>query len=108
VGKIPFLVVALSVVFLAACHSVNRSTPVASNHSLSGVVKSVDSTRIILTRTGKTPGDVTFVLSPTTQREGPIGVGAIVQVRFHAEGHTQVATAILATPPKPHAMEEAR
>jgi hypothetical protein len=91
----------------AAGQSSSQTTPAASrataavpNHALSGVVKSVDATRLVITRAGKTHGEMTFVLSPATHREGPIGVGATVQVRFRTKGHTRVATAILATPPK--------
>lgn len=80
-----------------------RSTTAVPNHALSGVVKSVDATRLVITRAGKNPGEMTFVLSPATHREGPIGVGAPIQVRFRIEGPNQVATAILAVPPKPRA-----
>ena len=73
--------------------------PVAT-HALSGVVKSVDATMLVITRARKAPREMTFVLSPTTEREGPIRAGVRVQVRFRMEGRTQVATAILATPPK--------
>jgi hypothetical protein len=71
-----------------------------ATHALSGVVKSVDATMLVITRARKNPREMTFVLSPTTVREGPIRTGATVQVRFRMEGRTQVATAILATPPK--------
>ncbi len=64
------------------------------DHAVSGVVKSVDATRLVITRVGKTPGEMTFVLSRSTEREGTIGVGATVQVRFRTEGHNLVATAI--------------
>jgi hypothetical protein len=73
--------------------------PVAT-HALSGVVKSVDATMLVVTRAGKTPHEMTFVLSPTTLREGSIRAGARVQIRFRTDGRTQVATAILATPSK--------
>jgi hypothetical protein len=43
-----------------------------------------------------------FVLTDSTHRDGPISAGAPVQVRFRSEGQTLIATAILATPPKPH------
>ncbi len=76
----------------------SRATTAVPNHALSGVVRSIDAVRLIIAREGKTPGEMTFVLSPSTQREGPIGVGVTVQVRFRMEGRTQVATAILATP----------
>lgn len=70
------------------------------DHALSGVVKSVDATRLVITRAGKHPAEMTFVVNPATQREGAISVGAAVQIRFRTEGRSQVATAILATPPK--------
>jgi hypothetical protein len=77
-----------------------RSTTAVPNHALSGVVKSVDATRLVIARPGKNPGEMTFVLSPTTEREGAITVGAPVQIRFRTEGRTQVATAIRVTPSK--------
>ena len=74
-------------------------TPVP-NHALSGVVKSLDTTTLVITR-GKKLDELTFVLNRTTQREGPIDVGAKVQVRFRTEGRTLIATAIVAIAPKP-------
>ena len=71
-----------------------------SNHALSGVVKSVDATTLVVTRAGKRPAEITFLLSPSTHRDGAIGVGATVQVRFRTERDTMVATAVLATAPK--------
>ena len=70
--------------------------PVATG-ARSGVVKSVDAAMLVITRSGEGSHEMTFVLRPTTLREGPLGVGARVQVRFRTEGRTQVATAILAT-----------
>ena len=76
------------------------STTPVPNHALHGVVKSVDATTLVVTRAGKSPGEMTFVLSPATHRDGAISVGATVQVRFRMEGDTRVATAVLATAPK--------
>jgi len=79
----------------------SHSAPTAvSTHALSGVVKHVDATTLIVTRAGKSPGEITFVLSPSTHLDGAIGVGATVQVRFRTERDTTVATAVLATAPK--------
>jgi hypothetical protein len=75
-----------------------------STHALSGVVKHVDATTLIVTRAGKSPGEITFVLSPSTHLDGAIGVGATVQVRFRTERDTMVATAVLATAPKRRAV----
>jgi hypothetical protein len=41
---------------------------------------------------------MTFVLSPSTQREGPIVVGATIQVRYRVEGRAQIGMAIIALP----------
>jgi hypothetical protein len=70
------------------------------DHSVSGVVKFVDRTRLVITRAGKTPVEMTFSVNPSTQKEGAIAVGTKVQVRFRgdAHAHAAVATAILATP----------
>jgi hypothetical protein len=71
------------------------------DHSVSGVVKLVDRTRLVITRTGKTPVEMTFSVNTSTQKEGAIAVGTKVQVRFRGDGHdghAAVATAILAAP----------
>jgi hypothetical protein len=78
----------------------SQSKTAVPNHALSGVVKSLDATTLVITR-GKNLDELTFVLNRTTEREGPIDVGAKVQVRFRTEGRTLIATAILATAPKP-------
>jgi hypothetical protein len=73
------------------------------DHSVSGVVKFVDRARLVITRAGKTPVEMTFSVNPSTQKEGAIAVGAKVQVRFRGDGHDghpAVATAILVTSPK--------
>jgi hypothetical protein len=70
------------------------------DHSVSGVVKFVDRTRLVITRVGKTPLELTFSVNGSTQKEGAIAAGAKVQVRFRgdAHAHAAIATAILATP----------
>jgi hypothetical protein len=83
-----------------------RSAATVPNHSLTGVVKSVDATTLVITRAGKSPGEMTFVLTPATHRDGPIVVGAAIQVRFRVEGRTQIATALRAAPAKPRADQQ--
>ena len=71
------------------------------DHSVSGVVKTIDKARLVITRQGKTPVEMSFDVIPSTLKEGVIAVGAKVQVRFRGDGrdgHPAVATAILATP----------
>jgi hypothetical protein len=74
------------------------------DHSVSGVVKFVDRTKLVITRAGKIPVEMTFSVNASTQHEGPIVVGAKVQVRFRGDGHPAAATAILVTPPRARQM----
>jgi hypothetical protein len=87
--------------------STSKPEPPPPNHASSGVVKSVDATSLLITRAGKHPAEMTFVLTDSTHRDGPIDVGARVQVRFRTDGSTRIATAILAVPPKQHAAGKA-
>ena len=66
----------------------------APDHAVSGVVKSIDATTLVITRLHKTPGEMTFALDSSTEREGPVAVGDTIEVRYHTDGHTLVATAI--------------
>jgi hypothetical protein len=78
-------------------HAANPPRAAVPDHSVSGVVKLVDRTRLVITRTGKTPVEMTFAVNASTLREGLIAVGAKVQVRFRGDDHPPVATAVLAT-----------
>jgi hypothetical protein len=90
-------------------HSHDSQAPAPAavpDHSVSGVVKSVDRTKLVITRASKTPAEMTFSVNPSTQKEGAIAPGTKVQVRFRGDGHDghpAVATAILVTPPAHHA-----
>jgi hypothetical protein len=68
------------------------------DHSMSGVVKSMDRTKLVISRPGKIPVEMTFTVNPSTQKEGVIAVGSKVQVRFRGDAHSAVATAIVVTP----------
>jgi hypothetical protein len=68
------------------------------DHSVSGMVKFVDRTRLVITRPGKIPLEMTFSVNPSTQKEGAIVAGAKVQVRYRGDVHSAVATAIVVTP----------
>jgi hypothetical protein len=83
----------------APMRALQTAAAVVPDHAVSGVVKSLQPTRLVITRAGKMPAEMTFVLNPETQREGPIAVGVKVQVRFRGEGHSPIATAVLVTPP---------
>ena len=80
-----------------------KSTAVKStvaSHSTSGVVKSMDSNTLVLTRPGKKHSEMTFTLTGSTQKDGTVGVGSNVTVRYQSEGKSMVATAISERPSK--------
>jgi len=75
-------------------------TALIATHATKGVVKSVDSTSLVITRFATTGGDMGFVLNQATKREGDVVVGSIVQVRYRREKQGQVATAIRVEEPQ--------
>jgi hypothetical protein len=72
----------------------------AATHSVQGVVKSVDTSSLVITKSGKKGGDMTFKLDPSTQRDGSIATGSAVSVRYRMDGSSMVATAVNAEAPK--------
>ena len=84
--------------------AVKPASPVrVASHATTGVVKSVDASSLVISRTGKKPGKMTFTVNPSTHREGTIEAGASVSIRYREEGKTNVATAITAQRPKQQA-----
>jgi len=77
-----------------ATHTSNKAA--TADHATMGVVKSVNGTGLTLTRSGKDQGDMSFVLNPSTKRDGKIEVGAPVSIRYREDGALHVATAITA------------
>ena len=78
------------------------TTKAAPTHATSGVVKSVDDSMLVVTKSGKKPQDMTFTLNANTHKEGAIAVGAPVSVRYQEEGKTHVATAVTVEQAKTH------
>lgn len=66
----------------------------ATVHATKGVVKSVDATTLVITKMAGKGAETTFVLNPSTQKQGDISIGASVDVRYHTEGKSKVATAV--------------
>ncbi len=66
----------------------------AATHSVQGVVKSVDASSLVITKSGKKGGDMTFKLDPSTQKDGSIATGSAVSVRYRMDGSSMVATAV--------------
>ena len=88
----------------AAKHASHRAVP---THATRGVVKSMDASTLVITRTGKMHGEMTFALNPTTHLQGTVAVGTPVSVRYREDVKTYVATAVTAQPSKPRAVHAA-
>ena len=88
----------------ASKHASHSTVP---THATRGVVKSMDASTLVITRTGKMHNEMTFVLNPTTHLQGTVAVGTPVSVRYHEDAKIYVATAITAQPSKPHAAHAA-
>ena len=71
-----------------------------ARHATTGVVKSIDATTLVITRPGKKAQEMTFVLDPSTHREGTVAVGSTVSVRYREQGNTHIASALMARPAK--------
>jgi hypothetical protein len=83
-----------------AAKTTTSSKTTAGTHSTTGTVKSVSTTALVVARSGKNNTDMTFVLDPSTHREGAIDVGSSVSVRYREDGQSNHATAVTARPAK--------
>ena len=64
----------------------------AANHSIRGVVKSIDSNSLVIERgAGKKKTEMTFALDATTHRTGDINVGSTVAVRYKNDASKRMA-----------------
>lgn len=81
----------------AAAKAAAKST--MATHSTTGTVKSIDSNTLVISKPGK-KGDMTFAVNGSTMKDGTVGVGSTVTVRYQAEGKSMVATAISEKPAK--------
>jgi hypothetical protein len=70
--------------------------PATATHSTTGVVKSIDVSKLVITRPAATTKnkDIAFVMNPSTAREGSLSVGSMVEVRYRNEASQRVATAV--------------
>jgi len=85
-----------------AAKTTTSSKATAGTHSTTGTVRSVSANALVVARSGKNKGEMTFVLDPSTHREGAIDVGSSVSVRYREDGQSNVATAVTARPPAKH------
>src|SRR5690349_14788198 len=78
----------------AAASSSTAKPAAAASHSVKGVVKSMDASSLVITKSGKSGGDMTFTVNADTKKDGAPAVGSNVSVRYRTEGSTNVATAV--------------
>ena len=78
------------------------STPktATATHAVRGTVRSISTFYIVaITGSARKPSETTFMLTPETERDGNLSIGAIVSIRYRlAPGHVLVATAVSAEP----------
>ena len=76
------------------------STKKVATHTTKGTVKSVSDSQLVITTSGKSAKDETFVVNASTTKTGTIEAGSHVSVHYTTEGGTMTATAISASAPK--------
>jgi hypothetical protein len=63
-------------------------------HATKGVIKFVDANKLVIKRTPQDGRDMTFVLTPSTERSGEVKVGSTVDIRYRTDADHKVATAV--------------
>lgn len=66
----------------------------AATHATRGVVKSVDDSTLVITRSDKKHSVMTFAMDSSTHRPDGVAIGTPVSVRYREDGKTHVATAL--------------
>ena len=69
-------------------------------HAIRGIVKSMSATALVILPSRRNTNEMTFVLGPSTHREGQMTVGATVSVRYRIRNQTLLATAVSTHPEK--------
>jgi hypothetical protein len=79
-----------------------KHTPKVATTTMTGLVKSVDDTSMVLTRANGKGPESSFQLNASTTRKGNLVSGDIVSVRYFVDHGQKVATAVTVTkaPPK--------
>ena len=70
------------------------AAPAAATHATTGVVKSIDDSKLVISKSATKGPETTFAVNASTQKEGTIAAGTTVDVRYKTEGKEKVATAI--------------
>jgi hypothetical protein len=70
-------------------------------HATSGVVKSISDSSLVISKSATKGPETTFVVNASTQKEGNVAVGSMVDVRYHTEGKDKIASAVTVHEAKP-------
>jgi len=70
------------------------AAPAPAVHATSGVVKSIDDSKLVITKSANKGPETSFTLNSSTTKDGSIATGSKVDVRYHTEGKAKVATAV--------------
>lgn len=80
---------------VAAGASTPRPDPSKPTHAIRGVVKSINSSSVVITvGSGRKAREMTFVLTASTHIEDEPTIGAIVSIRYRLEHRALIATAV--------------
>jgi hypothetical protein len=63
-------------------------------HAVTGTVRFVNDSTLVIVCSGKNATEMTFVLEPETCRDGKLNVGSAVSVRYLEKGRTLIATGV--------------
>lgn len=74
----------------------SKATKNPATHATTGVVKSISTSALVLTPTGRQGKEMTFAIATSAHRDAGIAVGSDVSVRYHTEGGVNTVTAITA------------
>jgi len=71
------------------------SSAASRPHMVKGVVQSIDNTRLVIERLPQSSErKMTFVVEPSTERQGMVRVGSTVDVRYQREADRRIATEV--------------
>jgi Domain of unknown function (DUF5666) len=77
------------------------SPTTVATHATKGVVKSIDATSLVITRSARRAKEQTFAVDASTHQVGQVSVGATVEVRYRTQEGHRVATVVSVQEAKP-------
>jgi hypothetical protein len=81
--------------------STQGSSPTVATHATKGVVKSIDSTSLVIIRSTRRAKEQTFAIDDSTRQVGRVTIGATVEIRYRSEDGRRLATVVSVQEAKP-------